>query len=215
MKMISEILMFFEDLLFPTKCGGCDKTGSFLCDDCLKTLKKAEKNFEKDIDSVFDYREGVLKKVIWKIKYKNDKKLAGVLGEHLAMYVTEEMFSTQKIHGGEFIVTCVPNRRKGIRSFNQALVLAEKVAKENKLKLIDALYFTRKTENQARLRNRKVRMQNIKNSMAVKDKFKKDVLGKNILLIDDIITTGATIKEARRALHSAGAKKVLAITLAH
>jgi len=213
--VISEILLFFEDLLFPTKCGGCGKPDTILCQNCLSTFEKSNKNFEKNIDSIFAYREGVLKNLIWKIKYKNNEKLAEKLGEHLGMYILEELDSLKKLHGGHFVVVCVPNRKKGFRIFNHAKVLASSVSHINNLELIDCLYFTRKTENQARLRNRKVREKNIENSMGVLKKNIQKISGKNIILIDDIVTTGATIKEARRALARAGSKNIFAFTLAH
>lgn len=215
MKMISEILLFFEELIFPVKCGGCDKSGTILCQNCLLTLEKSSRNFEKDVDSVFDYREGLLKKLIWKIKYKNNEKLAKKLGEHLAMYILEEIDSLKKLYGGEFIVVCVPNRKKGFRVFNHAYVLAKEVSRRNKLEIVDCLYYIRKTENQARLKNKKLRIKNIENSMAIKNKYIQEINKKNIILIDDIVTTGATIKEARRALRTAGSKKIFAFTLAH
>lgn len=215
MKMISEILLFFEELLFPKNCGGCNKSGEILCIKCLLTLEKNPDNFDKNTNSAFDYRSGVLKKLIWNIKYKNNKRLAEALGEQLALYVQEELDSLKKLYGGEFIVICVPNRKKGFRVFNHAYIFAKEVSTKNNLEIIDCLYYTRKTENQARLKNKKMREKNIENSMAVKEKYFIKISGKNIILIDDIVTTGATIKEARRALSTAGPKNIFTFTLAH
>ncbi len=131
--MISEILLFFEDLLFPTKCGGCNIPGSILCQNCIYTFEKSDQNFEKNIDSLFDYRKGLLKKLVWKVKYKNDRKLAESLGELLANYILEEIDSIKKLHGGEFITVCIPNRQKGFRVFNHAEILAKSVSTKNNL----------------------------------------------------------------------------------
>ena len=73
------------------------------------------------------------------------------------------------------------------------------------------------TEHQARIKNRNERIKNMTGTFAIKDleKNKKLIMKKNIILIDDILTTGATLSEARKVLRQAGARKVIAFTVAH
>jgi predicted amidophosphoribosyltransferase len=75
----------------------------------------------------------------------------------------------------------------------------------------------RDTEHQARIKDRSARLKNLSGTFAIKDEEKnKDFIkGKNIILIDDILTTGATLSEARKVLRQAGARKVIAFTVAH
>ena len=64
-------------------------------------------------------------------------------------------------------------------------------------------------------RDRKTRLQNLQNAFVVPDAARAEIVGKNILLIDDIITTGATMTEARRALRAAGVKEIFGLAIAH
>ena len=72
---------------------------------------------------------------------------------------------------------------------------------------------TKDTKPQSRTENRNERLENIKNSFGIKNPEK--IQGKNILLFDDVLTTGATLNEAKKVLMKAGAKKVITMTLAH
>jgi predicted amidophosphoribosyltransferase len=76
-----------------------------------------------------------------------------------------------------------------------------------------ALIKPQDTEHQARIENRRERMKNIIGSFKVLDT--NSVIGSNIILIDDILTTGATLSEAKKTLKQAGARKVIAFTVAH
>jgi len=68
-------------------------------------------------------------------------------------------------------------------------------------------------EHQAQIENRQKRIKNIIGSFAVKN---KDIIkNRNIILIDDVTTTGATLNEAKKVLREAGAKKIIAFTIAH
>ena len=81
----------------------------------------------------------------------------------------------------------------------------------------DFLIKPKETEHQARIENRKERLKNIQGSFAVKNTANNinSIKNKNIILIDDITTTGATLAEARKVLKQAGARKVIAFTVAH
>ncbi len=98
------------------------------------------------------------------------------------------------------------------RGYNQALILARPLSGKLGIPIAPgALIRTRNTEPQAGLSAAK-RKENLKNSFRVKSA--KRIKGKNILLIDDVITTGTTINEAAKTLRKAGAEKVCALALA-
>jgi predicted amidophosphoribosyltransferase len=73
----------------------------------------------------------------------------------------------------------------------------------------------KETEHQARIKDRRTRLKNIIGSFAVKDSEKNKIKNRNIILIDDITTTGATLTEAKKVLKQAGARKIIAFTVAH
>ena len=102
--------------------------------------------------------------------------------------------------------------RQREREFNQAVILSQEVAREfNKKVLTDALIRVKPTKTQTELTFQE-RCQNVKESFSViKPELIKD---NNLLLIDDVLTTGATSSEAARCLKEAGARKVLLLTLA-
>lgn len=103
--------------------------------------------------------------------------------------------------------------RQREREFNQAEILSRQIAREfNKKVLTDGLIRVRPTKTQTELTFQE-RCQNVKKSFLV---TKPGLIkGTNLLLIDDVLTTGATSSEAARCLKEAGAKKVLLLTLAN
>lgn len=113
----------------------------------------------------------------------------------------------------DFIIP-VPLHKSRIREreFNQAQVLSDRVAKEfNKKVLPDVLLRSRPTRTQTELTFEE-RRKNVERSFTVRDaELIKDT---NLLLIDDVLTTGATSSEAARALKDSGARIVFVMTLA-
>ena len=71
----------------------------------------------------------------------------------------------------------------------------------------------KETEHQANIKERKDRLKNLSGSFSVKNA--EMIKSRNIILIDDVITTGATLSEARKTLKQFGAKKIIAFTVAH
>ncbi|MFH1392399.1 MAG: ComF family protein [bacterium] len=174
------------DLIFPIQCLGCKKYGEWLCDDCLNNIYDSS------------YQNQLLKKAIHTFKYKFVKDLARPLAKLLLKKIDFDY---------DFIVP-VPlhSRRLRWRGFNQAELLAKEIDKN---KVLSALIKIKNTKPQVQF-SEKQREQNITNAF----KCVCDLTNKKVLLIDDVETTGSTLRECEKALLQAGAKQVYCLTLA-
>jgi ComF family protein len=153
----------------------------------------------------FGSYEGTLQKLIHLFKYGKVETLAGPLSRFLLTAVPLDV---------EFdLVIGMPMhwRKQWERGFNQAELLAAPVARRYGLKLGSNLRRQRYTVAQASLTEAQ-RLKNLDKSFCVKRAA--EVSGKRILLIDDVFTTGTTLRTAAEALKAAGAAHVSALTLA-
>jgi len=103
------------------------------------------------------------------------------------------------------------HRRYRDRGFNQARELADGLGGARNVPVIDCLYRYRETDSQTGLR-RNERWNNMKHAFLLKPKF--DLRGKNLLIIDDVFTTGATVNACARVLAEAGASRLAVLTIA-
>jgi ComF family protein len=149
--------------------------------------------------------EGPLRKLIQLFKYGKVESLAGPLSALLLRAVPRDQNFD--------VIAAMPMhwRKQWERGFNQAELLARPVARRYGLKLATNLRRKHYTVSQASL-SEAGRRQNLKGSFAVART--EQIAGKRILLIDDVFTTGATLRAATAALKSAGAAKISALTLA-
>ena len=213
-----KIKEFILDLFFPKFCLGCKKEGSFLCEDCFSVLeistshqKFKRKNFE-DLYFPLNYENFLVKKLIQNFKYpplikELKKDLAFLIFSHFLLLDKKPNFS-------DFVLVPIPLSKRKLkwRGFNQAEEIAKELAKLLKIPLIsDCLIKTKETKDQVEL-SEKERKENVKNAFSVKNKEK--ILGKNVLLVDDVFTTGSTMEEAAKVLKKAGAKKIVGIVVA-
>jgi len=208
------------EAVFPSRCLGCKAPGIDLCRKCLASFPEPERENKNWVFSLFDYRHPGVKKTIWLLKYKSKKRLAEVLGEILYEKILVELADLVQFENFQNpLLIPIPLSRERYRSrgFNQSEILCEKIFMfdtnqnlriENKV-----LVKTRSTEQQAHIKNRKERLENLSGSFMVKNKEK--IKGRNLILIDDVTTTGATLEEARKVLRSSGARKIIAFTVAH
>jgi ComF family protein len=125
-----------------------------------------------------------------------------------------------------FVVAPIPlsTQRERKRGFNQSLLIAKIFADHFKLKLdSDTLIRDKHTEAQSEIRDFEKKCENVKNCFSVKkpdlvhpahNELMCGVQGKNFILIDDVVTSGATFFEAASALKRAGAKKIIAFAAA-
>jgi ComF family protein len=108
----------------------------------------------------------------------------------------------------------VPLSKKKLRwrGFNQAEEIAKELANFLKIPLIsDCLIKTKETKDQVEL-SEKERKENVKGAFYIKNKEK--IAGKNVLLVDDVFTTGATMEEAAKVLNEAGSEKIVGVVVA-
>jgi ComF family protein len=170
-----------------------------LCTVCRESLV----NF--DAAYSFGSYDGPLQKLIHIFKYGKVESLAGPLSQFLLQTVPVE-------HRFDLVLPMPMHwRKRWERGFNQAELLAEPVARYHGLNLARNLKRHRYTKPQAGLSEAQ-RRENLRNSFAIVRP--PQIVGKRILLIDDVFTTGATLRTAAAALKSAGAGYVCALTLA-
>jgi ComF family protein len=194
----------------PPICQSCglaldpQATGPELCYDCRKTPSPITWARAAGI------YEGTLKEAILNFKFSGRRTLAQPLAGLLAETYGNGMCPKEEFN----LVSPVPlhPQRQNERGFNQSESLAEYFCQATGLALIkDLLQRVRPTIPQVML-PRQERAKNVRGAFAVSGEV--EVSGKDILLIDDIATTGATLKECARILHKAGAEKVCVLTVA-
>lgn len=218
MKILNFSIKTILDILFPIKCFRCGNTGSAICNKCLSYIKPAERETEENIIACFDYREKIIKDIIWSMKYNKYSALGFCMGEILYNEMQEHIEELISYNGGSKIyIIPIPSskNRKKYRGYNQTEYIAKGFVKNNNNFVIDTniVIKTKDTIPQARIKNRKKRLDNIKNSFSV---LNKDLVKDKIfIIIDDVTTTGATMIEVIKILNKAGAKKVIGFAVAH
>ena len=209
--------------VFPERCLGCGRAGTAFCPECLATCPGAERESARWIFPVYDYRHPLVKKSLWLFKYKGKRGLARIFAEIIYEKMLEELSelgTMENFRKPLFVpIPLSPKRLRG-RGYNQAELLCLELIKINTLRhgtdmglARNVLTKPKDTEHQARIKDRRKRIENMRGTFAV---LNGELLkGRNVILIDDILTTGATLAEARRVLKDAGIRKVIAFTVAH
>lgn len=224
MEFITEILDFF----LPRFCPACNikllPAEKFICSSCINKIQRInEERLKLEFDKKF-YTEDIisgftslylfekdkeLQHVFHSLKYKG-RFLTGIfLGNLLGKKIKNEILSW-KVN----LILPVPlhQLKKAERGYNQSFYISKGLSKEINIPVGSGIITRKKyTQSQTKM-NFFERQKNIEDAFRVKNE--KRVTGKNILLIDDIITTGATISECGKVLLDRGAKKVYAASVA-
>ena len=201
---------FLMELLFPPKCVLCRKllkNGEIdLCGACRADApeypgKKINIRFLDSFAAVW-YYEGNVRRSILRYKFYNARSYGVSFGRLLAMKLLREYPE------GFDMLTWVPvsRLRKLRRGYDQVELLAEAVGKELGTAPVPTLKKIRNNRPQSRLKDPAARKANVLGAYRVLENA--EVKGKRVLLLDDILTTGATAGECARVLLSAGAKEV-------
>jgi competence protein ComFC len=225
-------------LFFPPHCANCrvdTVSGVHLCADCADGARRIKapfcrrcsEPFEGAIDGEFEcancagrklhfecavapyLSRGVVREFIHRFKYDHERFLRLPLGDWMADALGDERLTRQPFDG--LVPVPLHSTRYRERGFNQASLLAERLARRAGVPVLDCLQRTRYTTTQTRL-DRHERMENLRNAFRVR--HSSAVLSRHLLLVDDVFTTGSTVDECARILRLAGAASVRVVTVA-
>lgn len=221
---------FLSEAFFPRNftCDLCgiETFGDNLCSDCKKTVVFNDgdscpvcgrKNVNSEICMECKARTPQFKKAASPLVYEGGSNVLiakfkngeGYLKEYFADLITAKIKNFPKPD----CITFVPMTKKAVRSrgYNQAELLAKSLAGRLNLPVISAVIKQKDTLEQ-KLLTGKEREQNLKGSFKVEKR--KEIKGKNVLLVDDVMTTGATAQAVCKVLLGAGAENVYLATVA-
>lgn len=228
--------MSILDFIYPKRCVVCKRVGSYLCENCFAKLSfdvkslclvcsqpsynnlthpKCAKKYTIDgCFSAISYNK-TAQKLIYNFKYKpylTDLK-ATLMDLFYESLIQNENFQ-KEISKASSIFVPIPlyHSRLRKRGYNQSEILANALSKKFKSQAFNILKRTRDTKTQFKL-TKEDRAENIKNVFEIVN-HTSPIVNLNIFLVDDIVTTGSTLKEAAKILKKAGAKKVFGLTLA-
>ena len=217
------------DFLFPQWCVGCGKEGAFICYSCRRSLPRIAfplcprcgkpqpsgilcpscVGWEARIDGIrspFRF-DGVMRQAIYELKYRNLRALASPLAELLNDYL-----SINPVPGEVLVPVPLHQKRLRERGYNQSGLLAHELGSLSKLPVVDdCLIRLRHTLPQTRTTTVGERRNNVADSFTCRDDRLRD---KQVLLIDDVSTSGATLDACAAALKAAGAASVWGLVLA-
>ncbi|MEO0137515.1 MAG: ComF family protein [candidate division WOR-3 bacterium] len=226
-----EYLGFFIDFLFPGNCIVCKKEigKGLICNDCLNLVEEPNSPLcrccgrpvdDKHYcgycreDRILDHGRAFtlylppVDTMIHHFKYRHKTKIAEFFGMGMAYLLKNDFYLC---HADLLVPVPLFWWKKLHRSYNQAELLARIISQQTSIPLMDALVRIRPTRTQTRL-DPKGRRRNVAGAFRIKKGL--TVAEKKVILIDDVMTTGATIKECARILKTAGAKEIYSLVAA-
>jgi len=220
--------LFYEirDLFFPRICFHCNENvfseNQLLCNNCLSSLitlskddldfeskkKFSDTNYIKQLFSLYKFgQESAIQTLIHELKYQNKFNVGRILGTNLANKFLKDLSDLSIDY---IIPVPLHNVKKAERGYNQSYFIAKGISKVTQIKIADNILVRNKFTSSQTLLNKTERELNVKEAFALK----KTIFDKNILLVDDVITTGATINACAKLLNEIGIENIYAASIA-
>jgi len=207
------------DILFPFS-EKRKRIESLTAEEVFQKCQKADVSDDKNLYSIFSYEDTLIRDMVHFLKYKKNENVARIFAEILYSEIVEkssEMFLFENFTNPVLVPIPLSKKKLKKRGFNQIEFILEEFKKLDTQNFFEtdfkSLIKTKDTLSQTAVKNRRRRMENIRNCFGVSNAEK--IVERNIILIDDVLTTGATMREAKNALINSGAKRVFCITMAH
>lgn len=209
---LSELFGLFQDLIFPTECAYCRSdsvTQGPFCEPCcaliqpiLSTSLVIAPGISVRVHAVSAYVEPIKTLILAKHRsdYRASRQLAALIWKYSVMkYVQADYLVPVPLH----------RRRQAIRGYNQTLVIAKELSFLSAIPVLDCVERIRNTKSQARCK-RYERYDNVQGAFKMLQE-EIDLEGKDIILVDDMMTSGATIAEVARLFVPYGVAKIRGI----
>lgn len=206
-------ISFYLDLIFPIYCLACGTSSiRYLCPQCFKKLSfkgELKEGSYPNINQVFavsSYSDKLAPLLIHAYKFKSAREISVILADYLRIFwQSRTLFLKSK-----YIVIPLPlsKRRLRRRGFNQTELIGKIFAQEFGYSLnLDLKRRHRRPQSKLKRRDRQL---NIANSFYYKG---KNLDGASVIILDDVLTSGATMTEAARVIKAAGAREIVAIAI--
>lgn len=174
----------------------------------------------KNCLACLNYKNKIVRDAIWSLKFKNNTQIAEVFAEIIYDNLIEELAELKISHNFDkpLLITIPITRNKRVsRGYNQCELIALAMTKLDNNNFFEyrknILKKTKNTLPQSRTKNKEDRAKNLENCFKVA--MPKLIKNRNIILLDDVITTGATMKEAEKEIKKHSPKKIIWVALAH
>lgn len=225
--MLKPILNGILGFVLPNTCLSCgavlDSGSRFICADCHSKLIKFEelhpwkdeeisRGVIDDSFSLYQFHEGTqIQILLHALKYEKMKSVGRMFGKEIG----ERILNSGELKYDYAVPVPLHPGKERERTYNQSLFICSGISDALKINVLDkCLARTRFTETQTRLHKLR-RQENVRGAFNLNPKFKDIIAGKNIILCDDVITTGSTILECARILKSGGCGKILVCSIAY
>jgi len=212
--VVSKAWDLLLDVVYPPRCGGCDRRGTLFCDDCLLLMTPVpdEMHGVKGVDVLIcaGAFQTSLREAIHKLKYKSDTPLAKPLARFLFAAISmDELWD--EMSADPPTIMCVPLHadRQRSRGFNQSDLIARELSRLTGWALEGGLVRVKPTHSQVGL-SMEERRTNVQDAF----EWHGGQVPRRVLLVDDVCTTGATLSECASVLAKHGAEHIYAATVA-
>lgn len=213
------MLSLLKEILFPPLCVGCQKMYTFLCPSCYNKLSFTAAAFPLSISSevellvhpCFSYHS-IAKSLIRTYKFSPVPDLSPLIAELLFQSSSFEWQQAQ-------FITAVPLHPKRLaeRGFNQSELVARELCKLTGARYLPLLTRTEHSAPQSSITDRTERLERMQNQFQLRDNWADQFtdITSSIVIIDDVFTTGATLKACATELLKNNCRKLSAVTIAH
>ncbi len=184
----------------------------------LDLLPRAERGKENWIFSLYDYSNSKTRKLIRYIKKYRDPKLAKMIARKMYSFIYDYLSEEKQLSYFEnplIIPVPISKKRRKKRGFNQNELVAKEFSIHVNGEYKDIVFLTKEIKKQALIQKRNERFKNVKGVYQLKKKDEQHVKNRDIILIDDLTTSGATLIEIQKILKRKRARKIIALTIAH
>ncbi len=209
--------IFFDlfDFVFPRRSNDEAIYATSPADFYEKIPRWSDSDIYPDIQAIFRYKDPTAKAMIKELKSSNSRHAA-----EIAAYALAEHFEDKNVHGAVIIPMPISKKRRKKRGYNQCELIAELFIREAESRgtqchfairtdIIEKTIDTKKSALQGRAARLEMNESVFKSNRAVSH------IRERVIVIDDVVTTGSTMRSAIKSLRNAGARDVLGIGITH